>query len=51
MESLDATLDRMVDALVAHKEIQFLDLVQYVWRLGWSLSAAQKPSDKDALHC
>lgn len=49
MESLDATLDRMVDALVAYEEIQFLDLVQYIWRRGWPLSSAQKPNDSDAL--
>jgi hypothetical protein len=49
MENLDTTLDRMVDALVAHEEIQFLDLVQYVWRRGWSLSSAKKPNDNDAL--
>lgn len=49
MESLDTTLDRMVDALVAHEEIQFLDLVQYVWRRGWPLSSAKKPNDNDTL--
>ncbi|MBC6904195.1 hypothetical protein DWB84_01745 [Saccharophagus sp. K07] len=49
MENLDTTLDRMVDALVAHEEIQFLDLVQYVWRRGWPLSSAKKPNDNDAL--
>lgn len=49
MESLDATLDRMVDALVAYEEIQFLDLVQYIWRRGWPLSSAKKPDDNDAL--
>lgn len=49
MENLDVTLDRMVDALVAHEEIQFLDLVQYVWRRGWPLSSAKKPNDNDAL--
>lgn len=49
MDSLDTTLDRMADALLAYDEIQFLDLVQYIWRRGWPLASAQKPSDEDAL--
>lgn len=49
MENLDTTLDRMVDALLAYDEIQFLDFVQHIWRRGWPLSSAQKPVDKDAL--
>jgi len=49
METLDSTLDKMVDALLAYDEIPFLDLVQYVWRRAWPLSSANEPQDKDPL--
>lgn len=49
MENLDNTLDRMVDLLLKFDEIPFLDLVQHVWRRGWSLSAASPPKDSDPL--
>ncbi len=49
METLDTTLDKMVDALLAYDEIPFLDLVQHVWRRAWPLSSATEPQDKGPL--
>lgn len=49
MESLDSTLDLMVDKLLDYDEIAFLDLVQFIWRRGWKLEAASEPLEKDGL--
>lgn len=49
LENLDKTLDRMVDLLLDYDEIPFLDLVQFVWRRGWSLSSASAPTDSEPL--
>ena len=51
MEDLDAVLDSMTDKLLAYDEIAFLDLVQYIWRRGWPLETASRPSDNSALRC
>jgi len=49
MEKIDELLDQMVDHLLAYEEIPFLDLVQEVWRRGWSLSSVNLPQDRDPL--
>ena len=49
MESLDLVLDRMADHILSYEEIEFLDLVQYVWRREWPLCEASKPKDEDPL--
>ncbi|WP_370979015.1 hypothetical protein [Agaribacterium sp. ZY112] len=49
MENLDSVLDNMTDKLIAYDEIAFLDMVQYVWRRGWSLDTASTPSDDSEL--
>jgi hypothetical protein len=49
MDDLDTTLDKMVDLLLVHDEIPFLDLVQHVWRRGWPLGSASAPQDPDPL--
>lgn len=41
MENLDSTLDLMIDKVLAYDEIEFLDLVQFVWRRGWALDTAK----------
>lgn len=51
MEDLDSVLDSMTDKLIAYDEIAFLDMVQYVWRRGWSLKSASCPSDDSELRC
>ncbi|WP_226642203.1 hypothetical protein [Microbulbifer variabilis] len=40
MENLDSTLDLMIDKILEHDEIAFLDLIQLVWRRGWELESA-----------
>ena len=49
MESLDDTLNEMVDLLLVYDEIPFLDRIQYVWRRAWPLVSASVPSDNDPL--
>jgi hypothetical protein len=49
MESLDTTLDLMVDRVLDYDEIAFLDLVQYVWRRGWKLENASNTELSDPL--
>ena len=49
MDNLDDALDKMVDYLLSYEEIEFLDLVQYVWRRGWPMASAQIPNDTDPL--
>lgn len=49
MESLDNTIDMMVDRLLAYDEIAFLDLVQFVWRRGWTLESASDNEPLDPL--
>ena len=46
MENLDLTLNQMVDHLIDHDEISFLDLVQFVWRREWPLESAGEPDDE-----
>ena len=43
MTNIDAVLDKMTNKILAYDEIAFLDMVQYVWRRGWSLESAKKP--------
>jgi hypothetical protein len=50
MGDIDKTLDEMVDHLLAYREIEFLDLVQFVWRRGWPLVSVCEPRDTDPLH-
>jgi hypothetical protein len=49
MDNPNNLMDRMVDHLLAHEEIPFLDLVQQVWRRGWKLDEIPDPKDTDAL--
>ncbi len=49
MDNPSSLLDRMVDHLLAHEEIPFLDLVQQVWRRGWRLEEIADPVDTDPL--
>lgn len=49
MGNLDDVLDQMVEHLLRHEEIPFLDLVQFVWRSGWTLTSASDPKDDDPL--
>ena len=49
MDDIDKTLDQMVDHLLAYREIDFLDLVQFIWRRGWPLASVTEPHDKDPL--
>ncbi|GLQ29615.1 hypothetical protein [Litoribrevibacter albus] len=51
MENLDATLDQMVDHILNYNEIEFLDLVQFIWRRGWALENAEPPHDELELRC
>ncbi len=46
MDNIDTVLDRMVDNLIAHNEIDFLEDVQYLWRTGWSISTVIDPCDR-----
>ena len=49
MDSIETVLDRMVDRLIGHDEIAFLDDVQLVWRRGWSISDVSDPKEADPL--
>jgi hypothetical protein len=49
LDGIDKTLDQMVDHLLAHNEIAFQDLVQFIWRRGWLLVLVSEPQDTDPL--
>lgn len=49
MADIDKILDKMVDHVIKFEEIEFLDLVQFVWRRAWELNSAQDSSDEDPL--
>lgn len=49
MNNIDTVLDRMVDNLIIHNEIDFLEDVQYLWRTRWLISTAVDTKDRDPL--